>query len=182
MAQTAISGGSFADQVSLEGVGSGSGLLDLTRESDDTSLGAELLDEIAPGGTKRGSKAGSLAGTGLGSGAGSAMGSAMGTAAGTAAGGTAVGAPAVGRRGAAAGQIAYVEEDDPSVGWFGGAALGAAIFVLFGGFALACAVMDASPPILGQARDLGLGMLLAVGAGVAVLLSIVCGILGKAMG
>jgi hypothetical protein len=35
--------------VSLEGVGSGSGLLDLTRERDDTSLGAELLDEIYPG-------------------------------------------------------------------------------------------------------------------------------------
>ena len=30
-------------------MGSGSGLLDLTRESDDTSLGAELLDEIYPG-------------------------------------------------------------------------------------------------------------------------------------
>lgn len=29
-----------------ESTGSGSGLLDLTRESDDTSLGAELLDEI----------------------------------------------------------------------------------------------------------------------------------------
>ena len=28
---------------------SGSGLMDLTRESDDTSLGAELLDEIYPG-------------------------------------------------------------------------------------------------------------------------------------
>jgi hypothetical protein len=38
------------DQMSLkEGTGSGSGLLDLTRESDDTSLGAELLDEIYPG-------------------------------------------------------------------------------------------------------------------------------------
>jgi hypothetical protein len=37
------------DELSLEGVGSGSGLLDLTRESDDTSLGAELLDEIYPG-------------------------------------------------------------------------------------------------------------------------------------
>jgi Ca-activated chloride channel family protein len=30
------------------GVGSGSGLLDLTRESDDTDYGAELLDEIIP--------------------------------------------------------------------------------------------------------------------------------------
>lgn len=32
----------------LESVGSGSGLLDLTRESDDTSLGPELLDVISP--------------------------------------------------------------------------------------------------------------------------------------
>ncbi|NOT01586.1 MAG: hypothetical protein HOP29_13265 [Phycisphaerales bacterium] len=40
--------GSAAGGTGLEGVGSGSGLLDLTRESDDTSLGAELLDEIYP--------------------------------------------------------------------------------------------------------------------------------------
>ena len=40
------------DQISLEGVGSGSGLLDLTRETDDTSLGAALLDEISPGGKR----------------------------------------------------------------------------------------------------------------------------------
>ena len=32
----------------LDSVGSGSGLLDLTRESDNTSLGAELLEEIYP--------------------------------------------------------------------------------------------------------------------------------------
>ncbi len=37
---------SMEDQISLEGVGSGSGLLDLTRESDDTSLGAEVLEHI----------------------------------------------------------------------------------------------------------------------------------------
>ncbi|MEO0966642.1 MAG: helix-turn-helix domain-containing protein [Planctomycetota bacterium] len=37
------------DEVQLDSVGSGSGLLDLTRESDETSLGAEL-DEIFPGG------------------------------------------------------------------------------------------------------------------------------------
>jgi hypothetical protein len=45
-AQTAISGG-IREQINLEGVGSGSGLLDLTRESDDTSLGA-VLDGIGP--------------------------------------------------------------------------------------------------------------------------------------
>lgn len=52
MAKTHVSSGpaAAADQMSLkEGSGSGSGLLDLTREADDTSLGAELLDEIYPG-------------------------------------------------------------------------------------------------------------------------------------
>ena len=35
--------------MNLEAIGSGSGLLDLTRESDDTSLGAELLEEVYSG-------------------------------------------------------------------------------------------------------------------------------------
>lgn len=51
MAQTQVSTPAVdQEQLALESVGSGSGLLDLTRESDDTSLGAELLDEIYPGG------------------------------------------------------------------------------------------------------------------------------------
>jgi hypothetical protein len=37
------------EELSLDAVGSGSGLLDLTRESDDTSLGAELLEEVYSG-------------------------------------------------------------------------------------------------------------------------------------
>ncbi len=49
MAKTQVTAAASGDQVSLEGTGSGSGLLDLTREADDTSLGAELLDEIYPG-------------------------------------------------------------------------------------------------------------------------------------
>ncbi len=45
--QTAMGGEAVEDdELSLEAVGSGSGLLDLTRESDDTSLGAELLEEV----------------------------------------------------------------------------------------------------------------------------------------
>ncbi|MCG3177792.1 MAG: hypothetical protein BIFFINMI_00112 [Phycisphaerae bacterium] len=47
MAQTQITQ-SVNDSISLESTGSGSGLLDLTREADDTSLGAELLEEIYP--------------------------------------------------------------------------------------------------------------------------------------
>jgi len=46
LAQTVVTEG--AAGLGIEGVGSGSGLLDLTRESDDTSLGADLLDEIYP--------------------------------------------------------------------------------------------------------------------------------------
>lgn len=34
------------DDLTLESVGSGSGLLDLTREADDTSLGADLLEDV----------------------------------------------------------------------------------------------------------------------------------------
>ena len=35
--------------VALDNLGSGSGLMDLTRESDDTSLGADFLEELTPG-------------------------------------------------------------------------------------------------------------------------------------
>ena len=56
---------SIEDQIAVEGVGSGSGLLDLTRESDDTSLG-EVIDNIEldePTG-EEGSLAGAVAGYG----------------------------------------------------------------------------------------------------------------------
>lgn len=49
MAQTQVTSPVDDEELALESVGSGSGLLDLTRESDDTSLGAELLEEIYPG-------------------------------------------------------------------------------------------------------------------------------------
>ena len=49
MAKTQIAP-SLDDQIALDGVGSGSGLLDLTRESDDTSLGAEVLGAVGASG------------------------------------------------------------------------------------------------------------------------------------
>lgn len=61
MAQTQVNRPVIGDEeAAIENVGSGSGLLDLTRESDDTSLGAaELLDEIYPGeGTPEGTSLG----------------------------------------------------------------------------------------------------------------------------
>lgn len=47
--ETQVGGETVDEDLSLEAVGSGSGLLDLTRESDDTSLGAELLEEVYSG-------------------------------------------------------------------------------------------------------------------------------------
>ncbi|MGB2988274.1 MAG: hypothetical protein WBE26_20585 [Phycisphaerae bacterium] len=46
LAQTAVTD---VAGLGMEGTGSGSGILDLTRESDDTSLGDELLEEIYSG-------------------------------------------------------------------------------------------------------------------------------------
>jgi hypothetical protein len=43
LAQTAVSD---IAGLGIDGAGSGSGIMELTRESDDTSLGQELLDEI----------------------------------------------------------------------------------------------------------------------------------------
>ncbi len=64
MAKTQIAP-SIEDQISLEGVGSGSGLLDLTRESDDTSLGAEVLDHIDMEGEVGSGLGSGLVGSGL---------------------------------------------------------------------------------------------------------------------
>jgi excisionase family DNA binding protein len=68
------------EELSLESVGSGSGLLDLTREADDTSLGAELLDEIYPGGdSAAGSGASAVGRSGIFEGELGGTGSAAGT-------------------------------------------------------------------------------------------------------
>jgi hypothetical protein len=125
MAQTAMpSAGSMAD-LNLEGIGSGSGLLDLTRESDETSLGAELLDEIGPGGGgARGGRpmappdTGSMAGIKLD-------------------------APSGGvSRGKG---VMQVEAADSWAGAFGAASLGTGMFLLFGFFALINAMSGVHP-------------------------------------
>jgi hypothetical protein len=122
MAQTAMpgvgGGGSVAD-LDLQGIGSGSGLLDLTRESDDTSLGAELLDEISPAGKRPVAPpdTGSMAGIRLDAPRGGVVRGSTG--------------------------ITVVEAADPWAGAFGGMALGASVLVLFGIFALICGVFDA---------------------------------------
>lgn len=51
-------------ELTMESVGSGSGLLDLTREGDDTSLGADLLEDVYQGG-EEGSEGDTQAASGL---------------------------------------------------------------------------------------------------------------------
>lgn len=129
-AQTAINP-NVQDQISLEGVGSGSGLLDLTRESDDTSLGA-VFDELSPGARKGGG----------------ASVAALETQAGE--------EPAVATidRGARATLAApiYVEAADPVASALGAAAVVPVIVMLFGAFVLISAVMGYRPDLLNTLR------------------------------
>lgn len=167
-AQTAISS-SVTDQVNLEGVGSGSGLLDLTRESDDTSLGAELLDEIAPGGGKR--RAG---GTAAPAGSGTAMG--IGTGTGVAMAGM--------ERGTAGGRILgpqIVEASDPMAAAFGGLALGAVVMLIIGAFALIAGVVGTRPGLVETLANLG-GMGFVATAGVGLVLAIILFVVGMVLG
>lgn len=68
-AVTQMSDDGGLDDLDLDPIGSGSGLMDLTRESDDTSLGAEFLEEVYPG-EEGGGVAASAGGEGEGGGGG----------------------------------------------------------------------------------------------------------------
>ena len=152
-AQTAINA-SVGDQVTLEGVGSGSGLLDLTRESDDTSLGAELLDEIAPGKTRPG-------GTAVGE-------SAVGT-------GLAGAADTRGARGA----IVTVEARDTSAGMLGGMALASSLFLLVGALVLTSAVVGTRPGLVETLTKQSFIVVFGIGLGLALIFGIAGLLIGK---
>jgi len=162
MAQTNIQG-SIQDQVNLEGVGSGSGLLDLTRESDDTSLGAELLDEIAPspGRVQPGAEtqmAGSASLPGFG--------------------GIEAAGPAQQR--AVGGAPVYVEAADPMAPAFGGAALGATAVVLFAMFVLCSAVAGYRPAVLDTFAEYSLWVIAGIGLVVSIIFFVIGLVIGKA--
>lgn len=166
MAQTNISG-SISDQVNLEGVGSGSGLLDLTRESDDTSLGAELLDEIAPspGRVQPQGAETQMGGSGSMPGLSNLGGAPVATSAPSS---RVVGAPV------------YVEAADPMAPAFGGMALGAALFAIFTMFFLISGTMGYQPAMLTSLASYGLWVIFGIGMGVALLFFIVGLIIGRA--
>jgi hypothetical protein len=160
-AQTAISGG-LREQVNLEGVGSGSGLLDLTRESDDTSLGA-VLDEITPGGTAPGRRAlsdtGAAAGTGI-------------------AGLSEEVAAPTSRRAAGVAPV-YVQQLDPMAAAFGGLALGGAVMLMYGLFVLIAALVGTRPAAAMYFAKQQWFIPWAIGLGVAAVLGVFGLIIGK---
>jgi hypothetical protein len=152
-AQTAISPAGGLQEINLESVGSGSGLLDLSRERDDTSLGA-VLEEIGPGGTHTNEMS-------------------MG-------GEVELEAPAGGvDRGPV--MPVYVQAADPWAPAFAGAALGAAIVCLLGIYALVSGVMGTQPDILKWFDGYKSNQALLV-AGIGVVVSVIFFIAGMLMG
>jgi hypothetical protein len=160
MAQTSIGSG-IQDQINLEGVGSGSGLLDLTRESDDTSLGAELLDEISPGAP---AAAGGRRGTVMAADSGIGM-----EAPSRASGRSAISPPVL------------VEAADPMAPAIGGLALGGALVVIVGILVLINATTGVRPDWLAKmSGPAGQGyMYLGIALGICVVLFIVGMVMGK---
>jgi len=159
-AQTAVGG---EENLSMESVGSGSGLLDLTREGDDTSLGAELLDEIAPGSSIAG-PGGSIARRAAGESAAGGMGL--------------VDSPPPSRA-TATQNVVYEDPMDPMSTAFGLAALGATAIILVGAFALFSGLLNNMPPLMHEVASKGFPVV--AGAGLAVgLIGFVIGlVLGK---
>jgi hypothetical protein len=163
MAQTSIGSG-IQDQINLEGVGSGSGLLDLTRESDDTSLGAELLDEISPSGGGGGARRGTVV---------------------SADSGMAMESPRASSGRSVISQPVYVEAADslaPAMGWL---SLGGAAIVIFGIFVLINSIMGVRPETVAKMSGpdkLGEGngmVYMGMGAGILVVCFVIGLIIGK---
>ena len=187
--QTAINS-SVSDQINLEGIGSGSGLLDLTRESDDTSLGAELLDEISPGGSVGGSMGpmGSVGGSmgSMGGEFGSGLGGSLGDSGPVAVGDTgiapAAAGPVVDRTPVVGVRAAVVEAADPMSAAFGAASLAAALCVLVAGIALAAAATGVSlrNTFLDGIRDTSIWYLFGGGLVLAVIFFVVGMVIGRA--
>ena len=154
MAQTQV-GDTSGEQVNLEGIGSGSGLLDLTQEvGEDTSFGAETFDEIMPG-----------------------EGSGMGTMSGMEdmeTGAIDTGAIPTGARGM---MVAY-EPYDPQAPIFGGLAAGAAFAVLLGLLGVAAAATGAAPGMVSMFFDESGNMKTFMALGVLFALPVVGAIIG----
>ncbi len=190
LAQTAVTNpmsDTAQEDLSLESVGSGSGRLDRTRESDDTSRGAERLEEIYPGGTNAGE--GSLA-SGIGSSGvfESAISMETGTGASAAGGLTDLGAAGPTAMGGAAGgvggAVAMAQYDsgvDGAGSGFGaGMLLGTMISLVVALVVAVSALMDVQSAI--TAWMTGSGMNYGIAVGVLLIGSFILGGIGMMVG
>lgn len=188
MAQTQVTGPTIDDEeLALESVGSGSGLLDLTRESDDTSLGAELLGEIHLGSDSMG--------TGTGISMESAVGSTgvfdgeISTETGTAGpsglenlSGEAP-QPLPNPGAARAGTAAYAEPNDPAGSWFGAGMLFGVILALIVGLAaIVPAVYGVQGSLVTGIDPIGPNSKTYIVAGGILAVSVICGVIGLFVG
>jgi hypothetical protein len=174
MAETQIAP-SLDDQIALDGVGSGSGLLDLTRESDDTSLGAEVLDHIdMEGSSISASGIGSTIGAGLSSGLGSTIGSGLEDA------GSGSGLGTISTVAPSPMQMpTFIEAIDPSSGFFSGLLVGATVMILIATAATISALFNKVSGLL-EALQNNLVIVLVVMIIVTILSGVVGLLLGKA--
>lgn len=147
-AQTQLDVGGQLESVNLENFGSGSGLMEMTREADDTSLGGNLMADV-----NAGTGAGMAA---QGTGAAPAFGGSEGGLFEGSAGG---GADAVG---AGVAMVAAEAYDAKGSGLAGGLAIGAMLSLAVGTAAVLMGVFGAAPSML---TDLvGGNLLILVGA------------------
>lgn len=161
-AVTRITDATSAPELNLESVGSGSGLLDLTREGDDTSLGADLLEDVYKGDEE-----------------GSDTQGASGLFEPTAAASDVSGGAAAGAAGLGMGLVAAEPYDGGGSGLAGGAALAG---ILVCAFALVAVIIGLTTttanPLAGLVAGSGI-MWLGIGAAVVVLFTVVGWVIGK---
>jgi hypothetical protein len=151
-----------ADELTLESVGSGSGLLDLTREADDTSLGADLMEDVYKPDAEGGVAASDTQGS---SGLFETTAAPSDVAAAAAAG-----VPAVG-------MVAAEPYDGAASGWTGGLALGATLVTALAVAGVLMGLMGAENP-LAQLVSANLWAVI----GIMALLMIIFAAVGWALG
>ncbi|MEL7473140.1 MAG: helix-turn-helix domain-containing protein [Planctomycetota bacterium] len=165
-AQTQISDDlGYVPEFAQDAGASGSGLLDLTREADDTSLGADLLEDLYGGSETMGEDEAANVGEE----------SALFESTGAESDVSAVGAAA----GVAAGALAYVEEvDGVWSGLSGGLAIGATLTLAF---TMAIAILSMIGDRAGLVATVGSNMWMYIGicAGVTLLAAGVGFVLGR---
>jgi hypothetical protein len=154
-------------ELTMESVGSGSGLLDLTREGDDTSLGADLLEDVYQGDDSGGSEGDTQAASGLFES--------------TSAPSDVSSAAAMAGMGSMA-MIAAEPYDGAGSGMVGGAALGAIAVLAVAITAMLLALVGVGEnPVVNMVSGNGM-MWLGIGAVAIVIFTVVGWLLGKKSG